>query len=278
MRRILLVAVIGLIALSVLAVVYIWDHQAMEKATQGEGNGRFYQMKRDNVAIAANFNQLYGGPEHLDHRASGQATGVPGSPWKDRLGKVIEDCVRATKNLPTSVSHRLRPHLAPPGVYFTLPYLSVPSPVGVTGLAAGTRVVCAKDEGAALLVKMGNLEFEVKRQYLTNDLDVADLALRNDVEAQQAVKSVIAEQQTIDQARRDEENAAFDQRQREIAAERAARAAQEVAAYSNPLDRGAYNETYGVSGPPSVGQITLLPQLSRTTGVNLVAPVPKPTP
>jgi len=40
-----------------------------------------------------------------------------------------------------------------------------------------------------------NLEFEAKRQYLTNDLDVADLAVTNDAEAQQAVASYIAKQQ-----------------------------------------------------------------------------------
>ena len=51
-----------------------------------------------------------------------------------------------------------------------------------------------------LLVKVENLEFEAKRQYLTNDLDVVDLAVRNDAEAQQAVASYIAQQrQAIDQ-------------------------------------------------------------------------------
>jgi hypothetical protein len=51
-----------------------------------------------------------------------------------------------------------------------------------------------------LLVRAGNLEFEAKRQYLTDDLDVADLAVRNDAEAQQAVASYIAQQQqAIDQ-------------------------------------------------------------------------------
>ena len=82
-----------------------------------------------------------------------------------------------------------------PGIYFTLTYLSVRNPSGITGLEAGTRVVCVKDEGSVLLVKAGNLEFEAKRQYLTNDLDVADLAVRNDAEAQQTVASYIAQQQ-----------------------------------------------------------------------------------
>src|ERR1700745_3291903 len=118
MRRIVLVVIIGLIALSVLAVVYIWDHQAMDKAIQGEGNGRFYQMKREHAAVVAAFNQQYGGPEHLEHGASGETTGVSGSPWENRLRKVIEDSGRASKNIATSVGHLIRPRVAPPGVYF----------------------------------------------------------------------------------------------------------------------------------------------------------------
>jgi hypothetical protein len=87
------------------------------------------------------------------------------------------------------------PRRAPPGVYFTLIHLPVRSGSTLTGVEPGTRVVCVKDEGPALLVKVDNLEFEAKRQYLTNDLNVADLAARNDAEAQQAVASYIAQQQ-----------------------------------------------------------------------------------
>jgi hypothetical protein len=96
----------------------------------------------------------------------------------------------------------IRPHprLAAPGVYFTLTYISVRNPYGITGVEPGTRVVCVKDEGPVLLVREDNLQFEAKRQYLTNNLDVADLAVRNDAEAQQAVASYIAQQQqAIDQ-------------------------------------------------------------------------------
>jgi len=97
----------------------------------------------------------------------------------------------------------IRPRLAPFGVYFTLIHLSAQTASGITGFEPGTQVVCVKDEGPVLRVKAGNLEFEAKRQYLTNDLDVADLAVRNDAEAQQAVASYIAkQQQAIDQHKR----------------------------------------------------------------------------
>jgi hypothetical protein len=90
---------------------------------------------------------------------------------------------------------RPQPRRAPPGVYFTLIHIPVRSGSALTGVEPGTRVVCVKDEGPVLLVKVDNLEFEAKRQYLTNDLNVADLAVRNDAEAQQAVASYIAQQQ-----------------------------------------------------------------------------------
>jgi pSer/pThr/pTyr-binding forkhead associated (FHA) protein len=126
-------------------------------------------------------------------------TGVSGPSWMDRLQKGIEDFERAIKNLPTSLGLRTR-RLAPPDVYFTLTYLSVRKKSGITGFEPGTQVVCVKDEGPVLLVKAGDLEFEAKRQYLTNDLDVAALAVRNDAEAQQAIASYIAQQQqAIDQ-------------------------------------------------------------------------------
>jgi hypothetical protein len=282
MRRIFSAAIIALLALGVLAVLYNAQHQAINKGIQDEGNGIFHQKKQetaaaaDHAALRAAAAEMSGYSNSLERGAYDKTTGVSGPAWKDRLEKVIEDSVRAIKNLATIFGHRIRPHLAPPGVYFTRLYLSVPSPFGITGIRAGTRVVCVKDDGAVLLVKMGNFEFEAKREYLTNDLDIADLASRNDAQAQQAVASSIAQQHALDQARRDEENAALDQRQEEIAAQRAAAEAAR-GSFSNPLNRGAYGETTGVSGPPSVGGF-ILPQSTVTQSTNLTVPKPAPTP
>jgi len=241
MSRFFSLVIIGLVMVSIFAVLFITQRQAMDKAIQGEGNGTFYEMKREKAAVTAAFTQAYGGPSKpLEHGANGETTGVSGPQRKNPLEEVIEDWVRAIKNLPTSVGHRTRPppRLAPPGIYSTLLYLSVTSPSGITGLRAGTLVACVKDNGGMLLVTTGDLEFEAKRQYLTNDLDIADLASTNDAQAQQAVASSIAQQHTMDRARRDKENAALDQAQQEIAARRAAEP--EASVYSNPLDRGAY--------------------------------------
>ena len=109
--------------------------------------------------------------------------------WGERVQNLIHACVRSIKR----VGHRTR--LAPADVFFTLEYISARNSYGITGVEAGTRVVCVKDEGRVLLVKAGDLEFEAKRQYLTNDLDIADLVGRNDAEAQRAVAAYIAQQQ-----------------------------------------------------------------------------------
>ena len=241
--RIFSVAIIGVVTVSILAVLFIAQHQTMDKALQGEPI--FDQRKREITAVRAASAELFGGDlKPLEHGANGETTDVSGPSRKNRLEEVIEGYVHAIKNLPTSVGHRTRPppRLAPPGIYSTLLYLSVRSPSGITGLSAGTLVACVKDNGGVLLVTTGDLEFEAKRQDLTNDLNIADLASRNDAQAQQAVASSIAQQQAMDQVRRDEQNAAFEQRQREIAVERAAAAA-EAPGYSNPLERGSYDKT-----------------------------------
>lgn len=165
------IALATAIAFGIIWGIQIWSAERWNTALQGGGNGSFYS------------------PVPVD-----KATNLSRSSGGDRLQKLIDDCRRVIK----SVGHRSR--LAPPGVYFTLTYLSARNPSGITGLEPGTRVVCVKDEGAVLLVRAGNLEFEANRQYLTDDPDVADLAVRNDAEAQQAVASYIAQQQqAIDQ-------------------------------------------------------------------------------
>lgn len=166
------------------------QRQTTDKLAQEDASG-FFREKQQEKAAAADlagdaYNQIIKPP-----------TGVSGPSWVNRLQNAIEDGLRAIKNLPTKLTRRTDPHppLAAPNVYFTLTYLSVRTRSGITGLGAGTQVVCVKDEGPVLLVKFGNLEFEVKRQQVTNDLDVAAIAARNDAEAQQALAAYMAQQQ-----------------------------------------------------------------------------------
>ena len=193
MKAIVLIGVMALIALGIFAVLSLMQRQATDKLVQGEGE--IHEKKQEIADARAFAREGSNDPNPVEH-----STGVSGPSWVGRFQHVIENCERAIKNLPKSLGPRHQSRLAPPGVYFTLTYLSMRIPSGITGLEPGTQVVCVKDEGPVLLVKAGSLEFEAKRQYLTNDLDVADLAVRNDAEAQQAVASYIAQQQqAIDQ-------------------------------------------------------------------------------
>jgi len=191
MKAIVSVGVIALIALGIFAVLAFKQCQETDKLEQNPN--RVLGEKEQEIADAQAFAQeAVGRPKDIK-----EPTGPYQVPsWAGRLQNAIESCVRAIKNWPTSLGLRRHlPRLAPPGIYFTLTYLSARNPSGITGVERGTRVVCIKDEGPVLLVKAGNLEFEAKRQFLTNDLDVADLAVRNDAEAQQAIASYIAQQQ-----------------------------------------------------------------------------------
>ena len=192
MKPIHVIAGILVVAFGMVWCFQIWSAGQWKTVLQGEGNGSFYEQKRRRADAEAFAREVFkDGPNPVNQPADVSASG---SSWENRLQNLIGDCVSAIKR----VVHRNRP--APPGVYFTLTYLSVRNPSGITGLEAGSRVVCVKDEGPVLLVKAGNVEFEAKRQYLTNDLNIADLAVRNDEEAQQAVASYIArQQQAIDQ-------------------------------------------------------------------------------
>jgi hypothetical protein len=187
-KAIVSIGVIVLVALGIFAVLSLMQRQSTGKMIQEDATG-FFREKQQEAALANTIAR----EAFNESNPVKTPTGVSGPSWLDSIQNAIEDCVRAIKNLPTSLSHRARP--APPGVYFTLIYFSVPTRSGITGLSAGTQVVCVKDEGPVLLVKAGKVEFEAQRQYLTNDFDVADLALRNDAEAQQALASYIAQQQ-----------------------------------------------------------------------------------
>jgi hypothetical protein len=186
MKAIVLVGVMALVALAIFAVLSNIQRQSTDKLAQEDASGFFHEKKQEAAAARDLSREAFDQPNPVE-----RPPGESGPSWVDRLESLVGERVRAIKR----VGHRHQPRVAPPGVYFTLAYLSVRTRSGITGLAAGTQVTCVKDEGPVLLVKAGDLEFEVKRQYVTNDLDVADIAARNDAEAQQALAAYMAQQQ-----------------------------------------------------------------------------------
>jgi hypothetical protein len=191
--------VIGITLATLFGIIWcvqIWSAGRWNTELQGEGNGSFFEQKRRRADAAAFVREAFNdGPMAVDNATDVSSSGPS---REDRHENLIGYSLHALKGVGHRIFHR--PRLASPGVYFTLTDLSVRTRYGITGVSAGTQVVSVKDEGPVLLVKAGDLEFEAKRQYLTNDLDIADLAGRNDAEAQQAVAAYIAQQQrAIDQ-------------------------------------------------------------------------------
>lgn len=62
--------------------------------------------------------------------------------------------------------------LAPQGVYYAVQGFSATTDEGVKGVRPGTKVTLIQDKGASLRVADGQQEFEVRREFVTNDLDV----------------------------------------------------------------------------------------------------------
>ena len=90
-------------------------------------------------------------------------------------------------------------HLAPQGIFFMVDYVSARTKNGVTGFLPGQEVRFVSDNEAkgTLLVTDGNAQVFVTPMQLTNDLDVAALARRQD---QQSQGALLAYQESAKQA------------------------------------------------------------------------------
>ncbi|PYK72327.1 MAG: hypothetical protein DME44_04780 [Verrucomicrobia bacterium] len=117
----------------------------------------------------------------------------------------------------------------------------VKSDSGVTGFAPGTRVKLVEDRGEKLFVTNDdNIRFEAPSDKVTNDLDLAALAARQDAQSQQALAQDMKERMDAYRAGKEKEIPLYDQQQREVEARR--EAAANAAKGNNPLDREAYHE------------------------------------
>ncbi|MBV9127280.1 MAG: hypothetical protein JO117_04260, partial [Verrucomicrobia bacterium] len=81
------------------------------------------------------------------------------------------------------------PRLAPEGVFFLTQYVSLTTRSGVIGFEPGQRVKFVRGKETTLIVTDGKYEIEVTPDQLTNDLDLADLARRNDQTSQALLAS-----------------------------------------------------------------------------------------
>jgi hypothetical protein len=81
-------------------------------------------------------------------------------------------------------------HLAPEGILYLLKYFTVKNGSGVVGILPGTRLKLLKDLGETMQVKTVDeykTEFEVDTNKLTNDIDLAAWAKKNDEKSREAL-------------------------------------------------------------------------------------------
>ena len=90
-------------------------------------------------------------------------------------------------------------HLAPPGTFFVLTYVSVPTSHGIIGFEPGREVHFVQVDRAKgrLLVTDGQYQVELQPSQLTNDLDMAAMARKGDQESQQQIHSYIDREEQV---------------------------------------------------------------------------------
>ena len=99
----------------------------------------------------------------------------------------------------------LTPSLAGSESSFLLQYVSVQIPGGIRGLAPGTRITIMGDLGDWVRVKADDLEFEVKKDQITHDPQMAMRASQVDTRMQQKLaESVTIQQQRIVETQRNQ--------------------------------------------------------------------------
>lgn len=87
--------------------------------------------------------------------------------------------------------------LAPDGVFYAVQAFSITTDAGVRGIRAGTPVKLVKDGGAMLRVSDGGQEFDARREWLTNDLDIAAKASGQQLSQQAAITEWQQKQQVL---------------------------------------------------------------------------------
>jgi citrate synthase len=140
------------------------------------------------------------------------------------------------------------PRLAPEGTMFMVERGTIQTENGIRGFPAGSKVQVVAEEGDFIQVSADGIEFQVPRQKLTREIDLAEALAAADRTAQREAARMVQEQRAALQAHYQEQARVQEQRQRELAMRRAASAP----TASGALNRSSYNEKTSVSRRPSV--------------------------
>ena len=147
---------------------------------------------------------------------------------------------------------------APDGIYFLLKRVSATNATGIIGFPPGTPVKLVGNNGDIFRVSSDNIEFEVPREQLTTDLNIARNVAAVDSKTQAALAGIGNTWRLIDEENERKKMTAYKQQQDDVLHPRGSQA--EVEPFSagatqnprgdkseNPLDRGTYNNksTFG---------------------------------
>ena len=113
----------------------------------------------------------------------------------------------APKPVPTPPSRRL----APDGTFFVTQYVSVRTPRGVVGFEPGRQVkyVGVDEAKQLLIVTDGEYQAELGPMQLTNDIDLAALAQRQDQASQQKLLAMLEKDRQEDERLRRQEGVSY---------------------------------------------------------------------
>jgi len=135
--------------------------------------------------------------------------------------------------------------LAPEGTLYLIKYYGVKKVSGVIGVLPGTRLKLVKDLGETMKVKTADeyrIEFEVDSDKLTNDIDLAEWAKRNDEQSQKSLNDYMKQARDNYVADQQKFNPLYAQQAED--AENREKERSTVGGRSTKLDRGAYDQHY----------------------------------
>lgn len=82
--------------------------------------------------------------------------------------------------------------LAPAGTFYVIKYFTVETDGGISGVKPGTKVKLIKDGDEVMRVSDGTIEFDARKDHLTNDLETASLSARQDINGQARLRQRMA--------------------------------------------------------------------------------------
>ena len=141
-----------------------------------------------------------------------------------------------------STTEESKKHLAPPGYYCLLERVSISNDSGVIAFAAGSKLALLSRDKGKMRLTDGHTDVVVDESIVTNDLDIADMARKNDAASQRQINAILSQQKALADRNESEASERLRKRQEQLDQIAASRPAVVAQPTQSPLDRGAYDQ------------------------------------